>query len=209
MEADVYYVEQSCETIDDIINLIFGLNNKFGEKIERYSYVTDKHDIQYTTTGLFNAGQICRDRISNVEDFISAEDFENVFACGLFNVTTSNNINEEGKAYLRECEWVVRFAETEYSKINHGGVQAPVTTTERRTIVSDVSLLRLEFETDGKAYNLGVVDNKQTGSNNPVNDWKVDVKGLNAVAVVIAVCIVILAVVLIVLFIKTICRRKS
>lgn len=31
--------------------------------------------------------------------------------------------------------------------------------------ISDVMILRLEFETDGKSYNLGVVDNKQTGGN--------------------------------------------
>ena len=35
------------------------------------------------------------------------------------------------------------------------------------TETSDVMLLQLEFETDGKHYNLGVVDNKQTGSNKP------------------------------------------
>lgn len=38
----------------------------------------------------------------------------------------------------------------------------------RMTRVSDVTLLRLEFETDGEVYNLGVVDNKQTGSKDPI-----------------------------------------
>lgn len=36
--------------------------------------------------------------------------------------------------------------------------------------VFDVEILRLEFETDGKHYNLGVVDNKQTG-NKQYNDY--------------------------------------
>lgn len=35
--------------------------------------------------------------------------------------------------------------------------------------VYDVEILRLEFETDGVTYNLGVVDNKQTGGNDPIN----------------------------------------
>lgn len=35
--------------------------------------------------------------------------------------------------------------------------------------VYDVSILRLEFETDGKPYNLGVVDNKQSPGNKPAN----------------------------------------
>ena len=30
--------------------------------------------------------------------------------------------------------------------------------------MSDVTILRLKFETDGVVYNLGVVDNKQTSS---------------------------------------------
>lgn len=38
----------------------------------------------------------------------------------------------------------------------------------RMTRVSDVTVLRLEFETDGIVYNLGVVDNKQTGGKDPV-----------------------------------------
>ena len=33
--------------------------------------------------------------------------------------------------------------------------------------MSEVSILRLKFKTDGKVYNLGVVDNKQTGSKDP------------------------------------------
>ena len=37
----------------------------------------------------------------------------------------------------------------------------------RYTEVSDVMILQLEFETDGQHYNLGVVDNKQTGSQKP------------------------------------------
>lgn len=110
---------------------------------------------------------------------------------------------------MRECEWVVRFAETEYSLISSGGIQSPVITIEERTIISDVSLLRLEFETDGITYNLGVIDNKQTGGDEPINDWKVDIKGLNAIAVAIAVGIAVLGVVFAVLLVKTLCKKDS
>lgn len=208
-EADVYYVEQSCETNNDLINALLGLSEKFGDKKEKYSYVTDKQEIEYETKGLFNVGKICRDRISAVEEFIKNEDFKNVYACGIFNVSTSSSIDEKGKEYLRECEWVVRFAETEYSLISSGGIQSPVITIEERTIISDVSLLRLEFETDGITYNLGVIDNKQTGGDEPINDWKVDIKGLNAIAVAIAVGIAVLGVVFAVLLVKTLCKKDS
>ena len=39
------------------------------------------------------------------------------------------------------------------------------------TIVGDVTILRLKFETDGVTYNLGVIDNKQSGDpDTPINE---------------------------------------
>lgn len=38
------------------------------------------------------------------------------------------------------------------------------------TFVSDVSILRLNFQTGGKTYNLGVVSDKQTGEQPPVGE---------------------------------------
>ena len=42
-------------------------------------------------------------------------------------------------------------------------------------------LLRLEFETEGKYYNLGVVDNKQTGDGEPDNEPVEDSSGTNII----------------------------
>ena len=41
-------------------------------------------------------------------------------------------------------------------------------------MVGNVTILRLKFETDGITYNLGVIDNKQTGSTEPSNS--IDIK---------------------------------
>ena len=38
------------------------------------------------------------------------------------------------------------------------------------TEVTEVTILRLKFETDGVVYNLGVVDNKQSGDDVPGNN---------------------------------------
>ena len=49
---------------------------------------------------------------------------------------------------------------------------------EESTKVSDVTILRLKFETDGVVYNLGVVDNKQSPGegqqpdNENTNEWE-------------------------------------
>lgn len=53
--------------------------------------------------------------------------------------------------------------------------------------MSDVIILRLIFETDGKTYNLGVVDNKMTGDGKPANKqpkfdfiaWLADLLGMS------------------------------
>lgn len=66
-------------------------------------------------------------------------------------------------------EWVIRFANTTYDYYeNAHGDHSTVTTT----VVTDVSILRLAFKTDGKYYNLGVVDNKTSGSEKPIGTAK-------------------------------------
>lgn len=41
--------------------------------------------------------------------------------------------------------------------------------------MGDVTILRLKFETDGITYNLGVIDNKQSGSKDPSNETDIDI----------------------------------
>ena len=67
-------------------------------------------------------------------------------------------LTNEAKQKLEGKEWVLRFLETKYSKTYPLGGVIYTTGTE----VSEETILRLKFETDGQAYNLGVVDNEQT-----------------------------------------------
>ena len=87
-------------------------------------------------------------RIEKVSDFIANEG-ENL------NLTTGN------LEALENMDWILRFAETDFTST----VGMYVTNTG--TLVSEVTILRLKFQTDGVTYNLGVVDNKQTGSKDP------------------------------------------
>ena len=175
-EADIYYLKQfySYDTFN-ILN-----PDEFGEVETVYSYVTDEQDIKYESSGLWNVGSICRDRIQTIDDFMASENFTNVYSCGSFSSNKQSTINQEGQTNLKECAWVIRFAETAYEYSQQSG-QFPRT---RRSyyIVSDVSILRLEGISDGKEFNLGVVDNKQSGKpNDPTNDtdidWTIDLTG--------------------------------
>lgn len=137
MEADVYFVSRLYRKtvaigIDDIVIWDDPTDN----------YVS----LQYTDVasnpadGLFGK-KYTWNRIQSVPDFVKTE-----------------KLTGEGLEDLQNKQWVLRFAETNYNLMIGGNGS----TTETSTKVSDVTILRLKFETAGKVYNLGVVDNKQT-----------------------------------------------
>ncbi|MGN0805017.1 MAG: hypothetical protein ACI4MS_06510, partial [Candidatus Coproplasma sp.] len=95
-------------------------------------------------------------RIETLDDFL-ADEVNNGYTI----------TSEEGAEKLLNCQWVLRFLETEYSMIYTESLVS-VVLTEQKTYVNDVMILELEFETDGKTYKLGAVDNKQTGSREPL-----------------------------------------
>lgn len=67
-------------------------------------------------------------------------------------------LTDEAKENLKGKQWVLRFLETKYSKTYPLGGVIYTTGTE----VAQETILRLKFETNGQAYNLGVVDNELT-----------------------------------------------
>lgn len=83
---------------------------------------------------------------------------------------------------ISSTQWVLNFYETPIEAKSNGSdwavaingfaalLNGVMDIDCRYTEVSDVMILRLEFETDGQHYNLGAVDNKQTGSQKPVNE---------------------------------------
>ncbi len=98
--------------------------------------------------GLF-AKKYTWDRITTVADFLADEDIE-------FTDTAKNEINKH--------QWVLNFAEFPRSLFSGNGFYI-----EDSTEVSQVTILRLKFETNGKVYNLGTVSNIVTGDNKPGN----------------------------------------
>lgn len=169
--ADVYYKTQ-LYTHKDYLG---GSSDTFAEEItSAYSCVLDGLEVLYEPSGWGNTGPISRDRLQTVDEFIADENFEYVYTGALFNATTTSKITDEATNALRECEWVIRFAETPYTERYISGVAWSSTT--QQYIVSDVSILRLEGVSDGKYFNLGVIDNKQTGSQDPINQTNTSIE---------------------------------
>ena len=81
----------------------------------------------------------------------------------------NETLTDEAKENLKGKQWVLRFLETDFTEVDKtfvNGHGEMVTGME----VSRETILRLKFETDGQAYNLGVVDNEQTPDLKPDGD---------------------------------------
>jgi len=92
------------------------------------------------------------DRIQTVPEFLATE----------------KNLTDETKSNLDGKQWVLRFLETERTQTETSILGYKKYTTEF-TKVDKVAVLRLEFETDGIAYNLGTVADVVSGDDLPGN----------------------------------------
>lgn len=162
LEADVYYTTQKYRW--SFINFV-GEKETFGEKEDKYAYLKYTDKVEHTGDGLF-AGTYKWDRIESVEKFINGEERRSIFK-SLGENKAAIRLTDETLNELKGKKWVLRFTETDYI-VQSGGTTGA--TTENSTLVGDVTILRLKFVTDGITYNLGVIDNKQTGGRDPSNE---------------------------------------
>lgn len=147
MEADIYYVTQGYTVVYGVI----GGDNEptYKDPVENYAYLTADQEASNDADGLW-AKNYTWNRIESVSSFIENEGED-------LNLTNANLTD------LQDKQWILRFCETSYTS----SMSADGITTVSGTRVSDVTILRLKFELDGVVYNLGVVDNKTTGSDKP------------------------------------------
>lgn len=167
LEADVYYTTQ--EYYRSTMSFV-GTEDHFEEKADKYAYLEYTQKVEHTGGGLF-AGTYKWDRIQTVEDFIAGEETKNIFHGAVIDVIVATELTDSALNELKGKKWVLRFAETDYRLAYNPGA-----TVVSSTIVGDVTILRLKFETDGITYNLGVIDNKQSGGTEPSNKTDVDVE---------------------------------
>lgn len=174
LEADVYYTTQN--TSYDFFTEDSPFNIKFGDnKIDNYAYLKYTDKVEHSGGGFF-AGTYKWDRIQSVDDFIKTEDRTTVYYGAVLNSKVSSKLTDEALNKLKGKKWVLRFTETSYDKSPRSGMGAATYYHAGTTMVGNVTILRLKFETDGITYNLGVIDNKQTGSTEPSNSTDIKVE---------------------------------
>ena len=189
LEADVYYTTQE-------YSWGFapgaGESETFGDKADKYAYLKYTDKVEHTGDGLF-AGTYKWDRIQTVDDFIKGEERENIYHGAVIDVKTSSKLTDDTLSELKGKKWVLRFAETSFEL---GGSSLTGATWRYSTIVGDVTILRLKFETDSITYNLGVIDNKQSGSSEPANETSTDFSLNNNGKIVLYLLMLVLFIVL-------------
>lgn len=168
LEADVYYTSRHCTATK--YTILDRDEISYGEAKDEYAYLKYTDSVEHSK-GWFSTTYKW-DRIQTVDDFIVGENRKTIYSGAVIDVGTNSTISDSALSELKGKKWVLRFAETSYL-YNH---PAPFTDSFQFTVVADVTILRLKFETDGVVYNLGVIDNKQTGSNEPINDTHFEVK---------------------------------
>ena len=169
-EADVYYVKQ---TYSKSVNTGITMSSGFSNRSEEYVTLVYTDKVSYTGPGI-GAATFGWERIESVQDFIANVESKSVYSGAVFDVTVGNKLTESAKAELQSKQWVLRFAETPYTYEHYSSGFIYQEYTEQ-TFVGDVTILRLKFETDGITYNLGVIDNKQTGGKEPSNETEIEV----------------------------------
>lgn len=160
ISADVTYRTQDYEK-----TVVAGVT--YG-KISELQYKTINHDEKTSNTinGLF-ADKYTWDRISTTANFISDLNIQ----------------DEQTKNDLLSRKWIINFLETDYTAPNgadnlaaaiFGGAAGVIYNAfdllfskMSGTLVKEVAVLRLEFEVNGKHYNLGAVSNVVTGPEAP------------------------------------------
>lgn len=137
-EADVSFVKR------DAYASPVGI--KWGEYKTKSVELTYDETVSNPADGL-NGKKYVWKRIERVSDFIVNE-----------------GLSDDVKDTLRGKQWVLRFYESAYNTLSFAEM---VSGAHMQTEVSEVTILRLKFETNGITYDLGVVDNKQTGPKDP------------------------------------------
>ena len=151
LEADISYIVRSAKW-DNV-----GDKTTYGEPTEQYKTLYYDEKVS-NSPGLF-AEKRTWTRIEKASDFLKNE-----------------NLLDDVKPQIEQKQFILRFYESDY-KVGGSYIGNFLHKTATYDEVTSVTILRLTFAKDGVTYNLGVVDNKQSGATNPdnhVSNWFVD-----------------------------------
>ena len=149
----------------DYYNVFEGLFNDVHDYHSQSKMILCEDSFDYSYSFLWYNVNFSWDRITTVSDFISSINDVDVTLCEVGPVSTGYRLIllPGMDQSLNSREWVVSFDEFGFCQYAYNGM-APYYST-----LTDVTILQMSFIIDGEYYNLGVVDNRQVGSTEPIN----------------------------------------
>lgn len=159
LEADVFYSVQTYYYKLTGSKVVY---EYWSDIQEQYSYLNYEDKAIATYGNTFIKNEAIWDRIQKTDDFLSSDFEDGLFMFSGFDNSTDVTFTDEAFENLNHTDWVLFFVETDYY-IN----TSYESLIKQYSRVGDVSVLRLKFRTNDKVYNLGVIDNKQSGSEFP------------------------------------------
>lgn len=130
--------------------------------------------------------------IQTVDELLAEEVAELIYDGRVVEISQSTSFDNEARMALEDQQWVLRFTSTSFSEA-YFPYTASINVSGTR--ISDVIILRLHFKSQGQEYDLGVVDNKQTGSANPIGQTKTEVDFADDVKKWLLILLVVLGVI--------------
>ena len=169
LEADVYYKAQVYHAYKAGYSFS---SDPWSDVYEQYKYLDYEQEAECEVSdgSIFTQSEHIWKRIQTTEEFLASGKIP--FKFPGFDTTSDVVFTEEATAALAKTDWVLSFVETNYNWYVHtdliNGSNGDYDYYYVR--VGDVSILRLKYVTNGIIYDLGVVDNKQTGSEDPAGE---------------------------------------
>lgn len=166
---DSHYIAFSTDLeIDDLLEIEISYGSQFCENYKVLWIPFGSKDPMEHTTAVVRSGES-----ETVEIGANAGLFSFIFqkkhqwnnierAPDFLKNNDLKNIAAEEK--ISELDWVVRFVTTSYY---YSGDVLGSNVSSWRTVISEETVTWLKFQTDGKVYSLGVIDNKQNEGKTP------------------------------------------
>lgn len=178
LEADVTFTHQSrAYDVQGMTQPIYGK-----AIVESKWPLTHIDTVNYTTQGTFTHTKYEWNRIETPQQFFKSVETNNVYKNGIVNVTDKRTLEESDKNIIKNMQYVLRFYESSYSIESKRVGISPIGGSMlvdyvNETAVTDVAILRLKFEYEGKIYNLGVVSDMQSGDGHSSSseEWSVEI----------------------------------
>lgn len=164
IEADIefvhYTVHKEVDYLDDSGVQVASLDDEYavmptstteytyGEKITEFKTLKNDNVVS-VQVGLIFKQKYSWTEIQSVSEFVAEKDLL---------------LSDTAKSNLATKDWVLNFFVSSYDEGQRLLMLSPIGEYEDKTVVENVTILRLKYETDGVVYNLGCVDNKSSGS---------------------------------------------